>query len=151
MRFVACLLGLLMLPVSAMAQDAPPQDAAPGFPFKPGDVLTFDDIDKLQPFLPPELWEHREYFFYEGMALEIGETRDYTPADAYMNATKKYSGQSKLVTDGALANFTAGRPFDTIDCKGDPKAGNKVIWNFVKRWDGDGTNTDWSYTYWDRG
>ena len=27
----------------------------------------------------------------------------------------------------------------------------KIIWNFMKHWDGDGSNTEWSYTYWDRG
>ncbi len=44
-------------------------------------------------------------------------------------------------------------PFDTdsIDCKGDPEAGAKVIWNFNKAWNGDGTQSNWSYTYWDRG
>ena len=52
-----------------------------------------------------------------------------------------------------MSGFTAGRPFATesIDCKGDPQAANKIIWNFNKAWNGDGGDSTWSYTYWDRG
>ena len=52
-----------------------------------------------------------------------------------------------------LSGFTAGRPFATesIDCKGDPQAAAKIIWNFNKSWNGDGGDSTWSYTYWDRG
>jgi hypothetical protein len=44
-------------------------------------------------------------------------------------------------------------PFDpaTIDCKGDPQAGVKWMWNFDTQWDGDGSRTSYFYSYWDRG
>ena len=61
--------------------------------------------------------------------------------------------KAKLGRDGGLENHVAGQPFDTakIDCKGDPQAGSKIIWNFNKAWNGDGSQSNWSYTYWDRG
>ncbi|MCH6563726.1 MAG: DUF1329 domain-containing protein [Myxococcales bacterium] len=155
MRLAALTLCLsLVLPSVALAQDAPAEDVPPGFPFKEGDVLSFDDINKLKDYLPPEFWEHREYFFYEGMAIEMGPSyRDYGLSDAFIAATQKHAGQVKIGRDGALANYIAGQPFlnESIDCKGDPQAGLKIIWNFAKRWDGDGSHTNWSYTYWDRG
>lgn len=129
-------------------------DALPNLPFKEGDTITFDQLDKLKDFIPAPFWENREFLFYEGMQLEVGPTmRDYTEADAYKAATEKYKGQAKVVEDGGLGDFTAGRPFETasIDCKGDPQAATKIIWNFNKAWNGDGANSTWSYTYWDRG
>jgi hypothetical protein len=148
MRFVALILSLV-LPVSALAQE----DAQPAFPFKEGDVVTYDDVDKLKDFLPPDFWENREYFFYEGMEIQVGDPREYGLADAFVAATEKFKGQATVGKDGALENYTAGQPFDTneIDCKGDPHAANKIIWNFMKHWDGDGSRATWSYTYWDRG
>ncbi len=155
MRLAALTLCLsLLLPFLALAQDAPAEDVPPGIPFKEGDVLSFDDIDKLKNYLPPEFWENREYFFYEGMEIKVGPAfRDYGYADAFNAATQKYKGQSKIGRDGALMNYVAGQPFpnEDIDCKGDPQAGVKIIWNFMKAWNGDGSHTEWSYTYWDRG
>ena len=154
MRIAALLLSLTLLPQMAFSQEEVSEDAAPGIPFKEGDVISFETIDKLKDYLPPEFWEHREYFFYEGMEIEIGPVmRDYAPASAYKDRTEKGKGVSKIGRDGALVDWGAGQPFpsEDIDCKGDPEAGTKIAWNFVKRWNGDGAKSNWSYTYWDRG
>ena len=153
MRVTTLLLGLV-LPALALAQDTTTEDAIAGVPFEEGNVVTFDDVDKLKDYLPPEFWENREYFFYEGMAVEIGPPyRAYGAAEAFEAATERFRGQPEIGNDGALENYTAGLPFPTeeIDCKADRHAGTKVIWNFVKNWSGDGAETSWSYTYWDRG
>jgi hypothetical protein len=156
MQAAALLLGLLgfliALPSVAPAQETP-QDVVPGVPFQEGDVIEFDQLDKLKNYLPPEFWENREYFFFEGMQIEIGPFfREYGAADVYVSATEKFKGQAKIGQDGALLNYKAGLPFpDDIDCKGDPEAGVKIIWNFLKTWNGDGHQSEWSYTYWDRG
>ena len=57
------------------------EDTGPTTPtFKEGDVIGVDKIDSLKPFLPPEFWSNRDFFFYEGMKLEIGPFyRDYAP------------------------------------------------------------------------
>jgi hypothetical protein len=140
-----CLAALLVLAGSAHAE-------APAF--KEGDVLGYADVAKLERFLPPEFWAHRELFFYEGMQLEIGPTqRDYSPAAEYVAATEQFAGQTKLRSDGTLEGFVAGQPFpmERIDCLGDPDAGIKIAWNFDQQWEGDGGNGWFRLSYLDRG
>jgi len=129
-------------------------DVLPTTPFKEGDVIHFDQIEKLKEYLPPQFWDNRDYFFYEGMALEVGPTqRKYGAADVYEAATRSFKGRSTIGEDSSLQGYVAGQPFlnSEIDCKGDPDAGSKIIWNFNKGWNGDGAASSWSYTYWDRG
>jgi hypothetical protein len=144
-----------VLLVLALASAAPAQeDVAPGAPtFKEGDVINFEQLESIRPFLPPEFWANRDFFFYEGMQLEIGPTqRDYSEPQAYHAATEKYGNRAKLGPEASLDGYVAGRPFPgEIDCKGDPKAGEKIIWNFDWRWQGDGSNSRYYYSYWDRG
>jgi len=122
--------------------------------FKEGDVITFDRMDALKPYLPEEFWSNRDFFFYEGMQLEIGPFyRDYSFPKAYNDATEKFKGQARIGPDNALENYTAGQPFpvEEIDCLGDPKAGIKIMWNFDYTWAGAGANASFYYSYWDRG
>src|SRR5262245_57831921 len=127
---VSLALGLALLASPALAQE----DVAPGAPsFKEGDIVSLDQVEKLKPFLPEEFWSNRDFFFYEGMQLEIGPSfKDYSPFAGYQEATKKFAGQSKIGPEASLENFTMGQPFpmEQIDCKGDPQAGAKVAWNF---------------------
>jgi len=154
MRRFAWLLGLALVAEPAFAGEKGPQDVLPTTPFKEGDVISFAEVDKLKDYLPPQFWDNREFFFYEGMQLVIGPSlRKYGAADAYVTATDTNAGKAKLGEDGALEGYVAGQPFpnQSIDCKGDPDAGTKIIWNFNKSWNGDGAAASWSYTYWDRG
>ena len=146
--------------VAAFALAAAPvfaqEDVKPGAPtFQEGDVISLDQAEKLKPFLPPEFWDNRDFFFYEGMQLEIGPSfADYGPPPVYTDATKKYGPAVKLGPENSLENFMAGQPFpvEKIDCKGDPQAGAKIAWDFVLRWEGfGGTAVDFYYSYWDRG
>lgn len=153
MRFAAWLSGLAIL-ATGWVQAAPAEDVPPGVPFKEGDTISFDQIDKLKNYLPEEFWENREYFFYEGMQLSIGPAfREYGASDAFNAASQRFKGQARIGRDGSLVNYMAGVPFapEDIDCKGDPLAATKIIWNFTYDWEGDGSKTNWSYTYWDRG
>ncbi|MCP4004159.1 MAG: DUF1329 domain-containing protein [bacterium] len=154
MRRIAMLLAVvLVMPAIGSAQESG-SDAIPGVPFKEGDTISFEKLESLKNYLPPLFWEHREYFFYEGMELTIGPAhREYGASPEYEAATKKFAGKSSIGPDGSLVGHKAGQPFDNdkIDCKGDPDAGAKIIWNFNKAWNGDGAQSTWSYTYWDRG
>jgi hypothetical protein len=143
-------LALALPPAAFAAEDT----EVTGPAFKEGDVITFDKLEEIRPYLPPEFWANRDFFFYEGMKMEIGPPyRDYAPAEAYMAASKKFEGQAKVGPDDSLENYTAGYPFDPakIDCKNDPQAGTKHMWNFDYQWEGDGSNTHYYYSYWDRG
>ncbi|MGH7287279.1 MAG: DUF1329 domain-containing protein [Myxococcota bacterium] len=156
LRNLSLLVSVLALAATLASPGLAAEDVAPGAPtFKPGDVITLDKVEKLKPFLPPEFWDNRDFFFYEGMQLEIGPSfADYGPPPVYTEATKKYSGQVKLGPESSLENYRAGEPFpmEAIDCKGDPKAGAKVAWTFVNRWEGFGWGrASFYYSYWDRG
>jgi hypothetical protein len=146
----AVLLALVVTPAHAQ------EDAPVGAPtFEEGDVISFDQLDELERFLPPEFWTYRDFFFYEGMRMEIGPAfADYSPPAVYQQATQEYSDQVRLGPESSLENYRAGQPFpiDQIECGSDPEAGAKVAWNFVLRWEGlGGQPVDFYYSYWDRG
>ena len=129
---VVLMLMTLVAPALAQAQAAEDADGlTPAF--KEGDVVTFDQIEKLKPFLPEEFWDNRDFFFYEGMQLEIGPTQfDYsTPKCRSLDATEKFAGQAKI---GPTTASRTGPPVipsrEEIDCKGDPQAGVKIMWDF---------------------
>ena len=145
--------GFLALAFATAASAA--EDAGGAAPqFKEGDVIDFDSVEKLKPFLPEEFWDNRDFFFYEGMQMEIGPTNyDYGTPPEFNAATQKFKGQSKIGPDGSLEGYTAGQPFpmNEIDCKGDPQAGVKIMWNHDYQWNGAGGGANWFYSYWDRG
>ena len=134
----------------------PALEDAPAFAptFQEGEIITFEEIEKLRPFLPPEFWDNRDFFFYDGMRLNIGPFHyDYSPPPEHIAATERFRGEARIGPDGSLENYTAGDPFpiDEIDCLGDSDAGVKVMWDFDYQWDGDGARATFFYSYWDRG
>jgi hypothetical protein len=144
------LLGFLLVLASPAAADV---DALPEG-LREGEVIGLEQVDRLRPYLPPELWPHRDFVFHEGMQLAIGPAfRDYSPPPVYQEATETHRGQARLGPDGSLEGYVAGQPFpmDEIDCQGDPQAGLKIIWNFDYRWQGTGAVAHGYYSYWDRG
>ena len=150
----ASLLGALLLVAIAAPAFAQEDTGVAGPTFKEGDIIGMDKIDELRKYLPPEFWANRDFFFYEGMRLAIGPFfRDYSPSDPYKAATAKFKGQAKIGPEDSLENYTAGQPFpmEDIDCAGDPQAGDKVMWDFDYQWSGDGSDTHYFYSYWDRG
>jgi hypothetical protein len=149
----ACaLFATLLSAAPALASEAQDSGSATP-PFQEGDVIGFDQIDVLRPYLPDQFWDNRDFFFYEGMQLAIGPTmRDYSPNEAFLAATARHRNQPRIGPDNSLENYVSGRPFpqETIDCKGDPQAGVKIMWDFVKGVAGDG-EAHFFYSYWDRG
>jgi hypothetical protein len=150
MRLRVAFLALASLPPlpALAAEDA----GAPSF--ASGDVIGFDRVDALERWLPKEFWDNRDFFFYEGMQLRIGALHaDYAPAEAYQAATRANAGKAKLGEEGSLSGYAGGQPFpmEKLDCRGDPKAGVQVAWNFDRRWEGEGGAARFVYSYWDRG
>ena len=146
---LVCVAVLVAAPAAGqLAEDA----AAPAL--REGDVISLERIDALRPYLPPEFWANRDFFFYEGMRLEIGPFhRDYAPPEVYRAASERFRGQARIGPDGSLEGYVAGQPFpmDEIDCQGDPQAGAKILWNFSYAWSGPGGTASFYYSYWDRG
>jgi hypothetical protein len=113
-----------------IGEDAPP------LLFETGDVIETERRERVRDYLPPEIWEHRERFFFEGMRLEIGPCfRDYSPPEFFRAATEKFRGSVKLLANGGVEGRVAGLPFppDTID-PNDSEAGQKWAWNFQARY-----------------
>jgi hypothetical protein len=128
-----------------------PDDAVPGYPFKEGDALGFQDLDKIRGYIPEPFWENRDYFFFEGMTLRIGPFHaDFSPSAARMAVNARYGGQASVGAGGALENYTLGRPFPEIDPE-DPQAGIKHAWNMDYKHDAMEGKATWYFTYWDRG
>ena len=143
----ACLLAAPSVALAA-AEDAGTTTPS----FQEGDIITSDSIEKLRPFLPEQFWDNRDFFFYEGMQLEIGPMDyDYSQSKEVQAMTEKHRGLSRIGPDDSLEGWINGRPFpqDEIDCTGDPQAGTKIMWNFQSL-SGDG-HAHFFYSYWDRG
>ena len=122
---------------SVLAWAAQHRDATPDF--RPGDVLTHADLEKVRPFLPPGYIEEMDF---PDVEFTISETGDYAPHPAFLAATEQYAGQTGLADDGALVDYVAGQPFPTDSLTlDDPTAGWKLAWNFNYRWQHFGQRT----------
>jgi hypothetical protein len=148
----AAALAATLLPAPAPAESA--ESDAVGPALREGEIVSFEQVSRLKPYLPPELWANRDFVFYEGMRLEIGPSfADYSPPPIYQEATQANRGKSRIGPDGSLEGYLTGQPFPMaeIDCQGDPHAGTKLAWNHDSRWEGAGRYATGRYTYWDRG
>jgi hypothetical protein len=102
--------------------------------------VGLEQLPLLHQLLPPEVWQFREVFFYEGMQMEMGPChRRYPLPDFYEEATRAYAGQSELDDEGNLSGYVAGVPFpqDAIDPEA-PDASTRWAWNFQQRFRGFG-------------
>ncbi len=109
--------------------------------FRPGDLLPLDRLERLSGYLPPEIWERRDVFFFEGQQLEVGPChRIYPAAPFFEEATERDAGKAHLDEDGNLHGYTGeGLPFDWRDIADDaPDAGARWAWNMRYRYQGSG-------------
>jgi hypothetical protein len=133
--------------------NGPEDPAGSGVPFEPGDVFGFDRLSALEPYLPPEVWQRRDHFFFEGMRLEISPCfRSDAPPGFFPQATQTFAGRARALESGGLEGVPAGLPFepDSIDAS-DPRAGQKWAWNVARRYRGAGSFGDLRLTYAQKG
>jgi hypothetical protein len=90
-------------------------------------VADIGDRRRIEPYLPISAWE---YYFFDGLAMEITATAKYPlPPDWGRNV----SSRGQLDDQGVLSGFNGGGfPFPAIDPK-DERAAEKVIWNMLWR------------------
>ena len=67
-RLILCFF-LLPIPESGFAQEYEYQEDVTGF--KEGDIIGFEQVELRKPYIPPEYWAARHYFFFEGIQLEL--------------------------------------------------------------------------------
>jgi len=122
-------------------QEAQPQ-------FVDGDTITFDKADLVRPFIPAE---QQETVLFEGMDMKIKDAGDVSPPDSYKQATEKFAGQATIAADGAIENYTAGRPFDPSKfTPGSEEDGWKWAWNWMYRWQSAGLKVNEVHWVWVR-
>lgn len=100
--------------------------------FKPGDVLTAKDLERIRPFVVPG---YLDQLNFPGLKMEIIAPRSHMPRKDYADCTEKYQPQVKLKSDGTIDNYICGQPFSAASLDpADPQSGAKAIWNFEYRW-----------------
>jgi len=105
-------------------------DAKPDF--KPGEVLTAKDLDRIRPYVPPLYIDQLNFPEFK---MEIIAPRSHMPRKDYADCTEKYQGQVRLKSDGTLDNYVCGQPFANASLNpADPQSGPKAVWNFEHRW-----------------
>ena len=103
------------------------EHARPETALTPGQHLTLKDRPALESFIPQTAWE---YYFYDGMDMEITETGTYPPPEDWgQNVPSGY----QIDEQGVLVGFKGGGfPFPDISAS-DPQAAQKIIWNMLWR------------------
>ena len=100
--------------------------------FAPGDTITIDNADVIRPFIPKE---QQDSLIFDGMDMKIVAPDDLSPREDYIAATEQFAGQASIASDGALENYTAGRPFDpSTFTPGSNEDGWRLVWNYMFRW-----------------
>ncbi len=100
--------------------------------FKPGDVLTSRDLERLRPFMVPG---YLDQLNFPQARVRIVATRSHLPRRDFMDCTEKYQAQVRLRSDGTIANYRCGQPFADDALGPDrPDSGVKAAWNFEYRW-----------------
>lgn len=126
------LLCMLVVPVRA-------DDSAANDGLKPGDVLNQSNWQKAEGLLPPEILKHYKAGEYANPIVDWPVEQFVWPPD-FLEGTKRNEGRFEVGEDGEIIEkatgkqppYIIGHPFPTIDPK-DPKAGTKIIWNFMYR------------------
>ncbi len=98
-------------------------------------VISKRNIEQFQELIDPEMLDAVRKGWVE---LTIRPTTSFNIESSYVEATRKHIGSTKLGSkDGELANYVGGRPFPEEPQISDPRAGEKIAWNFRYR-QGDG-------------
>mgnify|MGYP002788684565 CR=1 FL=1 len=103
-----------------------------GFPSFPGlavgTVINKDNVDKFKDAMDAGLYMSVKNGWTE---LKVGPTTQFTLNQAYIDASKKGINQAKLgAKNGEMSGFQAGRPFPEEPKLDDPRAGEKIAWNY---------------------
>ncbi|MBR0565639.1 DUF1329 domain-containing protein [Azoarcus sp. L1K30] len=100
--------------------------SAPGL--TPGMVLTKANVDSFKEVLAVGTYKMIKDGYYE---LKVGATTQFEMNKAYVEATKKNLNTAKLgPNNGDITGFVAGRPFPEEPDAKDPRAGEKLAWNY---------------------
>ena len=103
-----------------------------GFPSFPGltagTVIAKGNVEQFKDALDPANYQMIKDGWYE---IPVGPTIDFPNAKGYVEATRKNASKVKLgAQSGEIEGYVAGRPFPEEPKITDPRAGEKLAWNF---------------------
>ena len=103
-----------------------------GFPSFPGlaagTVISKANVEQFKEVLDPANYQMIKEGWYEA---SINPTIDFPNAKGYVEATRKNAAKVKLgAKNGEIEGYVAGRPFPEEPNTSDPRAGEKLAWNF---------------------
>jgi len=119
---------------AATAQDVensfyPYQDSVPSFEgLSTGMTIGADNVDRFQDIIDPEMFKHMKNGW---MQMQVGATTSFDLHPNYVQATRDNLNKVSLGAEvGQINNFVAGRPFPEEPDLNDPRAGEKLAWNY---------------------
>lgn len=93
-----------------------------------GTVINQSNVDQFKDVLDPALAQHITDGWYE---VTVGETTSFDLHPNYIKATRDGVGKVSLGEEvGQINGFEAGRPFPEEPKADDPRAGEKLAWNY---------------------
>lgn len=93
-----------------------------------GTVVNKANVEQFKDALDPGLYMVVKNGWTE---LKVGPTTQFELDKFYVEATKKNVNKAKLgAKNGEITGFVAGRPFPEEPQEADPRAGEKIAWNF---------------------
>ncbi|HJV26438.1 MAG TPA: DUF1329 domain-containing protein [Aromatoleum sp.] len=93
-----------------------------------GTVINKGNFANFEAVLDPGLQRHIQAGAVE---ITVGKTTSFDIDKSYVDATRENAGKVKLgAKPGELVGYVAGRPFPEEPDAKDPRAGEKLAWNF---------------------
>jgi len=136
MRYFSALALLACIGVAQAATEAdvehsfnPYKDGFPSFPgLSTGMTINKANVEQFKDAMDAGLYLTVKNGWDE---LKIGPTTQFEMNKHYVEATRKNLGNAKLgAQNGEITGFAAGRPFPEEPDLNDPRAGEKVAWNY---------------------
>ncbi len=120
--------------IAATEQDVqtafhPYKNSMPSFPgLSVGMTINQSNVEQFKDTLDPAMYE----FVKAGdTEVKVGETTSFDLHESYIEATRKHMNSTKLGAKvGEITGAVAGRPFPQEPSMDDPRAGEKLAWNY---------------------
>ena len=107
----------------------PYRDNVPTFEgLSAGMTINASNVEQFKDVLDPATYEQLKNGWWE---MKVGETTSFDLYEGYVNATRDGLGKVSLGDElGQINGFVAGRPFPEEPSADDPRAGEKLAWNY---------------------
>lgn len=93
-----------------------------------GTVISKANVEQFKDAFDPGLFSMVKDGWVD---IKVGKSTDFPQPKSYIEATRKNLNKTKLgAKNGELEGFLAGRPFPEEPKASDPRAGEKLAWNY---------------------